>query len=77
MLSLLVAVLTVGCSRQPSATEVFNLRQRCGEAAKKYVDADTSLTPHTHSAPHYSLKDNRCYIRETMALPTAVLPLIL
>src|SRR5690242_2553688 len=65
----LIAALLVGCSRQPSATEVFNLRQRCGDAAKKYVEANIGLTPHSYSAPHYNVNDNRCYIREVMALP--------
>lgn len=63
-----IAALMIGCSHQPSSTEVFNLRQRCGDDAKKYTNA-VDLSLHSYSAPHYNVEDNRCYIRETMALP--------
>lgn len=70
-LLLVIAALMIGCSRQPSATEVFNLRQRCGDDAKKYTDAAGYHQDSTYSAPHYNVNDNRCYIREAMAAPQA------
>jgi hypothetical protein len=50
-----------GVTTQPSATEVFNLRQRCADGAKKYTEDQTGVV---YSSPHYNVEDNRCYIAE-------------
>jgi hypothetical protein len=55
--------ILIGCSQpRPPATEIFTLRQRCAEAAKKYTEADYKQVE--FSSPYYNLEDNRCYVAE-------------
>jgi hypothetical protein len=63
MLIVTTAIL-IGCSQpRPSATEIFNLRHRCTESAKRYTKSDYQQDVE-YSSPYYNVEDNRCYVAE-------------
>jgi hypothetical protein len=81
MLFFLVLVVFSGCQqpndaksepdeptfRKPSATEIFDLRSRCADAAKKIMSDNTiGAALAQDQVSHYDPKSNRCYVELTV-----------
>ena len=59
--------------KTPTATEVFNLRQKCFELGEK-IDKDMfhGSTVTQYAISNYSVENNRCYVKLVTSSPTAL-----